>query len=61
MAFQAKISSLRFHHRDIVGWRLKKRTTKGVIGTSGPPLATILLRPLFLVKHLQLVSPRLVS
>ena len=37
MAFQAKISSLRFHHLDIVGWRLKKRTTKGVTGTSGPP------------------------
>ena len=37
MAFQAKISSLRFHHLDIVGWRLKKRTPKGATGTSGPP------------------------
>ena len=37
MAFMAKILSWRFRHLNIVGCLLKRRPTKGVTGTPGPP------------------------
>ena len=55
MAFTAKILSWRFRHLNIVGCLLKRRPTRGVTGTPGPPLATSPVK-----SFLYLAKPRMI-
>ena len=58
MTFKAKILSWRFRHLNIIGCLLKRRPTRGVTGTPGPPRKTDLKLDFFgfltLITNLQI-------